>query len=163
MLGQLDRMQVTALALTLPSSSPSSYAIGPVDPAQITTLQAHLSTGEKYSLLVPLHLPLALLSDPMFKEGYESGYLEGELDEEQMVPRIVNWTYYTIQDELYEEEAWEELGLHLPAWIVGWVLGSLASLAEVERTLALVGLAHLFFLLPFLALDADAPCWSLAI
>src|SRR5713226_1753662 len=149
----------TADRTTSPSSPTSSYAIGPIDPAQFTTLSAHLATGEEYALLVPIHLPLALFLDAMFKDGYECGYLYGELDEGWTIPRIVNWTYYTIQDELYEEEAWEELGLHLPAWVVGWVIGDLAGLAETERTLALVGLAHLCFLLPFLALDADAPCW----
>jgi hypothetical protein len=41
--------------------------------------------------------------------------------------------------------------------MVGWVIGNLAWLAETERTLALVGLAHLCFLLPFLMLDA--PFW----
>lgn len=70
---------------------------------------------------------------------------------------MVNWTYNTLDDELYDEDAWEALGPQVCAWIVGWVLGSLARLAETERTLALVGVAHLGFLLPFLALDA--PFW----
>jgi len=117
-------------------------------------LQAHLAIGEECSLLVPIHLPLSLFIDPWFKDGYESGYPEGELDEEWSVPRIVNWTYNVFNDELYDELTWETLGLHLPAWIVEWVLGSLAWLAETERTLALVGLAHLCFLLPRLALDS---------
>ena len=69
----------------------------------------------------------------------------------------MNWTYNTLNEDLYDEQAWDELGLHLPAWMVGWVLGNLAWLAQTERTLALVGLAHLCFLLPFLTLDA--PFW----
>src|SRR5260370_12525475 len=147
----------TADRTASPSSLTSSYAIGPVDPAQITTLHAHLATGEECSLLVPIHLPLSLFIEQMFKESYESGYLEGEVDEEWSVPRIVNWTYNIFNDEPYDEDAWEELGLHLPAWIVGWVLGSLARLAETEQTLALVGLAHLCFLLSRLTLDS--PFW----
>ena len=39
------------------------------------------------------------------------------------------------------------------------MLGDLAWLAETERTLALVGLAHLCFLLPFLSLWLDSPFW----
>ncbi len=138
-------------------SSVSSYAIGPVDPMQITLLQAHLSSGEECSLLVPIHLPLSFFIDPMFKEGYEWGYLDGELEAQWSVPHLVNWTFNTLSQELWDERAWEALGLHLPAWIVGWVLGDLARLAETERTLALVGIAHLCFLLPFLSLDT--PFW----
>jgi hypothetical protein len=159
MLDQLDQMQVTTPVLTLPSSSPSSYAIGPIDPAQFTTLQAHLATGEECSLLVPLQLPITLFIDPMFKEGYECGYLDGDVEAEWSVPHIVNWRYNSFNDELYDERAWDELGLHLPAWMVGWVIGDLARLAETQRTLALVGLAHLCFLMPFLTTDVDAPYW----
>lgn len=142
------------------SAFPSTYAIGPLDPAQFTTLRAHLETGEECSLLVPLHLPLALFIDPMFKDGYECGYLEGDVTEEWSVPRLVNWTYNSFNEEFYSELAWDEFGLHLPAWTVGWILGSLAQLAETERTLALVGLAHLCFLLPLLTLDSTfwPPC-----
>src|SRR5260370_28061465 len=44
--------------IDLPTSlpSPASYAIGPLDPAQFTTLQARLATGATCSLLVPLRL-----------------------------------------------------------------------------------------------------------
>jgi hypothetical protein len=160
MLDQLDRIQVTTPILTLPCSSPFSYMIGPLDPAQFTILQAHLETGEEYSLLVPIHLPLALFIDPLFKDGYECGYLEGDVTEEWSVPRLVNWTYNSFNEEFYSELAWDELGLHLPAWTVGWILGSLAQLAETDCILALVGLAHLCFLLPLLTLDSTywPPC-----
>ncbi len=154
----LDQMQVTTLVHAVPSSSLTpSYAIGPINLAQLISLPAHFSTGEECSLLVPVHLPPSLLTDPACQGGYEWGYLEGELDEEWSVPRIVNWTYNTLHDELWDKEAWETLGAHVSAWIVGWLLGSLARLAETERTLALVGMAHLCFLLPFLSLDA--PSW----
>src|SRR6266567_7445457 len=150
MLDQLDQIQVSTPAPSLSVLSPtSSYAIGPIDPMQVTSLQAHLSSGEEYSLLVPVQLPASILTDPMFQEGYEWGYLDGELEAEWSVPHLVNWTYNTLSQELWDERAWEALGLHLPAWIVGWVLGDLARLAGTERTLALVGLAHLCFLLPF--------------
>ena len=64
----------------------------------------------------------------------------------------MNWTYYSLHDELWDEQTWEELDPHVSAWIVGWMLGSLAKLAETERMLALIGVAHLCFLLPFLSL-----------
>jgi hypothetical protein len=73
------------------------------------------------------------------------------------MPRLVNWTYSSLYDDLWEKQAWEDYGPHLAAWIVGWLLGDLAQLAERERTLALVGIAHLCFLLPFLSLDTL--CW----
>ncbi len=155
----LDQMQVTTPAHAL-SSLTSSYSIGPIDPMQITPVRVHLVTGEECSLLVPVQLPPSFLTDPACKQGYEWGYLDGELEAEWSVARVVNWTYYTLDDELSDAQAWETLGLHLPAWIVGWVLGDLARLAGTERTLALVGLAHLCFLLPFLSFSLDAPLWS---
>ncbi len=100
---------------------------------------------------------LALFIDPQFAEGYEAGYLSPETEAEWSVPQLVNWTYHFIQRELSFEEAWEDFGLHLPAWIVGCVLGDLAGLAETERTLALVGGAHPSFFLPFLTFDS--PFW----
>jgi hypothetical protein len=139
---------------TDPLPSPGSYAIGPHDPARVTILPVHLSSGAECSLLVPVLLPPSLLYDPQFTEGYEAGYLSPDAEAEWSVPQIVNWTYHFIQRELHFEEAWEDFGLHLPDWIVGCVLGDLAGLAETERTLALVGVAHLSFLLPFLSLDS---------
>ncbi len=140
----LDQMQVTTPVDALSTSPTSPYAIGSIDPAQFTPLQAHLSNGEECSLLVPVHLPASILTDQRFKEGYEWGYLDGELEAEWSVPHLVNWTFNTLSEELWDERAWEALGLHLPAWIVGGVLGDLARLAETERTLALVGIASLF-------------------
>ncbi len=140
MLDQLDQIQVSTPAPSLSVLSPtSSYAIGPIDPMQVTSLQAHLSSGEEYSLLVPVQLPASILTDPMFQEGYEWGYLDGELEAEWSVPHLVNWTYNTLSQELWDERAWEALGLHLPAWIVG--------------------IAHLCFLLPFLSLLLDSSFW----
>lgn len=137
--------------------SPYSYAIGPLDSVQLTTLPVQLSSGQACTLLLPLNVPPSLLHDPQFAEGYEAGYLDPETEAEWSVPQLVNWTYHFIQRDLHFEEAWEDFGLHLPAWIVGCVLGDLAGLAETERTLALVGVAHLSFLLPFLTFDS--PFW----
>lgn len=83
MLAQLDQMQVSTPAPSLSVLSPmSSYAIGPIDPAQLLTLHAHLSTGEECSLLVPVSLPSSILTHSMFKEGYECSYMESGTEEE---------------------------------------------------------------------------------
>ncbi len=52
-------------------SSVFSYVIGPIDPARLITMHAHLSTGEEYTLLIPAQLPLSILNDPAFRDGYE--------------------------------------------------------------------------------------------
>ena len=165
----LDQMQVSTPALSvsvpcsqsqehtvdrtqaLSSSAVSPYAIGPLDPAQITTLHAHLSTGEECSLLVTIHLPPAILTHPVFKEGYECSYTESDPQEEWTVPKLVNEIYHILA-ELYDEDEPD-----FCPWTLGFLLGELASLAERDKTLALVGLAHYCFLLPFISLDP--PSW----
>ena len=133
----------------------ASYAIGPIDPTQLLTLQVCLSNSQKITLLVPAHLPLSVLNDPQFKEGYEWGYLECDGEEEWTVPQMVNHIYLALHREL-----WGERSPSRYAWAVGFLLGNLTSLAETERTLALVGIAHLSFLLACIPLDACScyPC-----
>src|SRR6266566_1421072 len=126
-------------------SSAFSYAIGPIDPAQITSLHVHLSTGDECSLLVPVQLPSSLLAHPAFKDGSEWGCLEGNPEEEEWtVPKLVNELHQNLAD-LY--------GKHEPdfyLWTLGFFLGELASIAEQHRTLALTGLAHYCVLLSLL-------------
>lgn len=149
----LDQMQVTTPIDALSASPVSSYAIGPVDPMQFTPLQAHLSTGEEYPLLVPVHLPPSILTHPMFKDGYEWGYTESVPEEEEWtVPKLVNEIYHSLAELCHEDE------LDLCPWTLGFLLGELASVAETDRTLALTGLAHYCFLLPFFPLD-DGQSW----
>ena len=149
----LDQMQVTTPIDALSASPVSSYAIGPVDSMQFTPLQAHLSTGEEYSLLVPVHLPPSILTHPMFKDGYEWGYTESVPEEEEWtVPKLVNEIYHSLAELCYEDK------LDLCPWTLGFLLGELASVAETDRTLALTGLAHYCFLLPFFPLD-DGQSW----
>src|SRR5438876_3874367 len=85
------------------TASTFSYVIGPINPAQIITLHAHLSTGDECSLLVPVHLPRPILDDPAFRDGYEYTYLsEEEGDEEEewtsIVTRLVNHIYSSLTD-----------------------------------------------------------------
>ena len=135
--------------LDVPSSHASSYAIGPIDPTHLLTLQARLSDGQDIPLLVPAHLPLSLLSDPQFKDGYEWGCLWADIEEGWTIPHMVNHIYHTLRTELSGE-----CSLSTSAWAVGFLLGNLAGLAKTERTLALVGIAHLRFLLACVSFDA---------
>src|SRR5260370_32861238 len=59
-------------------SAVSSYVIGPIDPAYLLTMQAHLPTGEEYTLLIPAQVPRSVLDDPAFRDGYEYNYLSEE-------------------------------------------------------------------------------------
>jgi hypothetical protein len=124
-------------------SSVFSYIVGPIDPTQIITLYAQLSTGDAYSLLVPTQLPSSLLAHPTFKDGCEWGYLEGIPQEEQ-------WTFLHVLNEVYARlrEMRDDAEQDFLPWTLGFLLGELASLAVQDRTLALTGLAHYGFLLP---------------
>lgn len=111
------------------SPAVSSYAIGPLDPARI----------------VPVPLPLSIFTHPVFKEGYEWGYSEGDPeDEEWTVPKLLNEVYHLLDGLRDEDEP------DFCPWTLGFVLGELASVAEQDRILALTGLAHYCFLLSFI-------------
>lgn len=64
-----------------PLSSVFSYAIGPIDPAHLLTMHVHLSTGEQCALLTPRQLPLSILTDPPFRDGYERNCATEEEEE----------------------------------------------------------------------------------
>ena len=134
--------------IDVPSSYISSYTIGPIDPTHLLTLTARLSDGQDIPLLVPAHLPLSLLSDLQFKDGYEWGRFRADIEEGWTIPHMVNHIYHTLRAELCGE-----CTLSTSAWAVGFLLGNLIGLAKTERTLALVGIAHLRFLLACISLD----------
>ena len=137
-------------------SSVLSYAIGPIDPAQLITMHAHLSTGEVCTLLTPTQLPLPILNDPAFRDGYEWNYAteeEGEEEEEwtTIVTRLVNHVYTSLTDtRFYRDFDTGKVRPDFLSWQIGWLLRDVTRLAETDRTLALVGIAHLCFLLPLL-------------
>lgn len=144
MLNQLDPVQVST-----PAQLSSSYAIGPLDPAHITTLHAHLSSGDECSLLIPVQVSSSLLTHPVFKEGYEWGYLDSHVEEEAWtVPKLVNDLYANLADlPRFKQDP------DFYPWTLGFLLGELANMAEWDRTLALTGLAHVCFLVPFFTQD----------
>jgi hypothetical protein len=120
---------------------------------QTIPLHAQLSTGEECFLLVPVHLPPSILTHPVFKEGYEWGYLESNPEEEQWtVPEFMNDIYHQLAELRPENES------DFYPWTLGFLLGELASVAERNKTLALTGLAHFCFLLPLLTQDRP-PSW----
>jgi hypothetical protein len=145
-----------------------SYAIGPIDSAQVITTHAHLSTGDECSLLVPVHLPRPILDDPAFRDGYEYNYLteeEGDEGEEwtASVARLVNHIYSSLTDtRLYRNFDTDEVTSDFLPWQVGWLLRDLTRLAETGRTLAYVGIGHLCFLLPLLTQNrpVNLPCYE---
>ncbi len=139
-------LPLTSVPCRQPQEHPAfSYAIGPINPAQVTPLHAHLSTGDECSLLVPVQLPSSLLAHPAFKDGYEWGYLEGNPEEEE-------WTFPKLLNEVYAilSELCGDSDPDFYPWTLGFLLGELASIAEQDKTLALTGLAHYCFLLPLL-------------
>ncbi len=150
------------------TASSFSYIISPIDPAQIITMHAHLSTGDECSLLLPAHLPCSILNDPAFRDGYEYNFLsEEEGDEEEEwttgVTRLVNHIYSSLTDtRFYRNFATGEIVSDFLPWQVGWLLRDLTRLAETDRTLASVGIGHLCFLLPLLMQDRPVnwPCYE---
>jgi hypothetical protein len=138
------------------TASTFSYVIGPINPVQIITMHAQLSTGDECSLLLPVHLPRPILDDPAFRDGYEYNYLtEEEGDEGEdwttSVTRLVNHIYSSLTDtRLYRNFDTGEVTPDFLPWQVGWLLRDLTRLAETDRTLAYVGIGHLCFLLPLL-------------
>lgn len=156
-------VSVAALPQDQPQDAPAStfsYVIGPIDPKQIITMHAPLSTGDECSLLLPVHLPRHILDAPAFRDGYEYNYLseeetgKEEEDWTESVTRLVNHIYSSLTDTRHYRnlETGEVVEGFLP-WQVGWLLRDLTRLAETDRTLAYVGVGHLCFLLPLLTQD----------
>ncbi len=145
-------------------SAVSSYVIAPIDPAHLLTMQGHLSTGEEYTLLVPVQVPRSILDDPAFREGHEYNYLseeEGDGEEEwtTMVTRMVNHIHTCLMEAcLCRDPETSEIMRDFLPWQVGWLLRDLTRFAETDRTLASVGMAHLYFLLALLT-QGRPPGW----
>jgi len=120
-------------------------------------LHAPLSDGQEVFLLVPTHLPLSVLNDPAFQDGYERNYYsEEEAEEEEWtVSQLVNQIYSNLRGDLCGKlgSLFGEVAPDFGPWEVGWLLRDLTRLAETDWTLALVGIAHLCFLLSFLPQD----------
>jgi hypothetical protein len=130
-----------------------SYAIGPLDPAQLMPWHIFLPDDEEITVQVPVQIPPSLLYHPSCEEGYGWSWLDeqekkGKPEEEWTVPRLLNSIYDDLTDtsdfrDPDTDEVWPDF---LPC-TVGWLLRTLHHVAETDHTLALVGMAHLCFLL----------------
>lgn len=129
------------------SSRHASYRLGLIDPRQVAPMLVEPVDAPAFKLLVPgpEHLPTSLLIDPEFERGAIVGYgvadLEVEFSDLPVISpaHVANWVYKSFDWDVCHGES--------RAWLVGYLLGALSSLAENDRALALVGIAHLSFIL----------------
>jgi hypothetical protein len=128
---------------------PSHSTLGPIDPSYLLTLPLHLSEGLDILLLFPMCLPFTLLTDAEFKDGCEWGYYADDCGERWTVPSIADHIALSLKTELLVERDPSKR-----AWVLGFLLGHLAKLAESERRLALIGIAYLSFQLSCISLSA---------
>lgn len=114
-----------------------SYALSPMDEFFLAPMEMQSANGEYFSLLVPVHLPVSSFDALAFQKGAVIGYECREEMGETPV-QVVNLVYRGFQGDLSAGGVY--------AWNVGFLLGCLSALAEVNCQLALVGIAHLCFL-----------------
>lgn len=146
---------------TLATSRVNSYVLGPLDLSRVTWLDVDPLDAPAFKLpvLVSPDLPALLLRRSRFRDGAIVGYEVTDLGEEiggagPLPVRVANW--------LWRAFSWDLLHGSSYAWTVGYLLGALAFLAETDRELALVGLAHLSFLLSLVP-NVPHPLLSLAL
>jgi hypothetical protein len=156
MVAQREPMQEAFPAITHPTRTASSYAIGPIDPSQLLRMHAHLSMGEECALLVSTGVPAWIRLHPEFRDGYERSYeseLEGRESEWQSVTQMVPHLYTHLCGY-----GFGTIDRDFGPWEVGHLLRDLTKLAETDEMLAYTGLAHLQFLLSFVP-DKPPACW----
>lgn len=148
---------------TDPVASMFSYVIGPLDATHVVSVQALMSEGGACPLLLLLDVPPSILVTPAFQDGYTYNHLsEEEMGEEEeewktSVTRVVNYIYTTLTDDCCYRDL--QTGTAMPEflpWQVGWLLRDLTRVAETDRTLAYVGIAHLRFVLFLLTHERPA-------
>ncbi|MGB8345599.1 MAG: hypothetical protein WCD86_12000 [Ktedonobacteraceae bacterium] len=138
--------QLLAVSSSLGPPAPSLYVVGPIDPTMFIPVRVRLSSGETIACSIPPSIPLAVLTHPFFQEGCEWGYSETDLEEEAYTfPKLLNEVFGMLDELRFIEES------DFCPWTLGFVLGELACLAEQDRILALIGLAHYCFVLSFLS------------
>lgn len=120
------------------SSSVASYALGPLDESSLIESVTRSKCGENVRVWVPdpAHLPPALVEAEAFSEALSAGLMWEDWGETPA--SVANWVCGGFTWDLSHGGSYE--------WIVGWILGSLAVLAQEDWQLARVGMAHLCFL-----------------
>ncbi len=129
-----------------------SYALGPIDESSLVRVAMRSERGFDFVLVVPglADLPVSLSHALAFCEGAAAGYDYGDGFAETPV-QVANAVYRDFAVELHRGGTY--------SWIVGFILGCLAALAEEDRQLALVGMAHLCFLVAHVP-DRSRPLFS---
>ncbi len=123
------------------SSCHASYALGLIDPFQVGPMLVEADDDLSFKLLVPGALPASMLAHPEFEYGAIDGYGDVRQEMQGTPAGVANWTWQQLR------EGFADTALPRP-WVMGFILGALSYLAETDRALALVGIAHLFFLFP---------------
>ncbi len=131
--------QATFAQHSLLSSRHASYRLGLIDPRSLAPMLIDPLDVPCFKLLVPGQEVFAsLLIDPGFQDGAIWGYYDPEMCETPA--QVANWVWHELRSGLYDAPDDR-------AWLVGFLLGSLSCLAETNRLIALVGIAHLSFVL----------------
>lgn len=119
----------------------TSYAPGPLAETSLVEVPMQSISGDDFRLLVPgpAHLPVSLVDAEAFREGACAGYAYGaEWVRMKTAVAVANLVCWSLFWNISHGESYE--------WTVGLTLGGFALLAEEDRQLALVGIAHLCFL-----------------
>ena len=140
----------TSAVSVLPSSVTSyPYAIGPIASERLAAMTVTLTDGSEEKLLVPdvSLLSSAILADKLFYDGVVSGLESPDMDIlEPEYPGIayrVNRLTRSFTWDLRHADADDDCY----AWMVGYLLGSLSSLAQEDNLSARIGIAHLCYLM----------------
>lgn len=134
----------TSLAQFGLSSRHASYRLGLIDPSTLASLTVDPLDAPCFKLLVPgpCDLPTSLLIDPEFQDGAIVGYDDLSNEMQSTPAGVVNWVWKQFSEGVFDR--YEPLPR---AWVVGFILGALSYLADVDRVLSLVGIAHLSYIL----------------
>ena len=138
---------ITSFTQFNPSSRHVSYRLGLIDPSTLAPMTVDPLDAPCFKLLVPgpADLPTSLLIDPEFRLGAIVGYYAADLEAE--LEALSVFSPLSVTNWIWKDFYWNITHDYSRAWLVGYLLGTLTSLAEVNRALALVGIAHLSFLL----------------
>ncbi len=138
----MHKHTATLADLQLSSCRAAAYTLGPIDSATLCELQVRFDESHVFQLLTPGpdDLPVSLLADPDFRKGCLFGYGNSEGFASFSPVQLANYLHRDWCANLHAGDA-------SYAWCAGHTLGLLSGIAEEDRLLALVGIAHFCFLL----------------
>jgi hypothetical protein len=142
----IDQLTTTAYP-TIPvyfAGGKHPYALGPLPLDQLTSLAGELENGYPFTVQVPT-LFAKMQHDPEFLAGCQFGY-ECYDDKPGTTISLCNFIAQVLREELSQPGV--DFDTYL--WVIGYVLGWLAGVAETEPVLAQVGILHQWFLLSYI-------------